>query len=109
MDPNQAQQYYECMCQWLRSHEGAMHSLLGQLRGANNALCTQTECFESGAAWRHTDAPARARARKHPLTARARARAGDGVVLDQPSQQCVLDSVHARTQHRRSRDCRLPR
>ena len=42
------QDYYNCICQWLQAHEGAMHQLINQLRGSNSALCTQTECFESG-------------------------------------------------------------
>jgi hypothetical protein len=48
MEPGSAQQYYECICQWLQSHEGAMQQLIDQLRGSNDAVCTQTECFASG-------------------------------------------------------------
>jgi len=40
--------YYECFCQWLQSHEGAMRQLIGQVRSANSQVCTETECFENG-------------------------------------------------------------
>ena len=48
MDPSGAQSYYECICNWMQHNEATMRQLLDQIRGSNSALCTQTECFESG-------------------------------------------------------------